>query len=409
MVNNAHLIQSLLRQLQQSESDPSSSMVVRERVQSEPCLLARLPSTAFIQREAEQLAPKAIIKQLRHTPPSSPELDAASPLPEESIEGEVEEEQPVPQTPQEEETIPSPSRAKSLSSVLSSISLPSPNFSLRRSSRSVASTGTRPWKEPEPYEVFRAVEKKDIMFLMEVRDKAFHLLLRKNGDASPLLHCIRIGKSHQEVAIVLLGAFSRYINNLQDDEINLPRTKMLLKALRVNLRLAIDLGLQTSQSDLIASFLQTLIMSEGDKWVWAQTGNVASALRAGTAGKPVKTAEDAVRGFATKELGKAKLIAAFEDYVGNATTDLLMMGAWSLVMDHVQAELIPSWYFARDDRVYKAFVERLDRHKADISRVIGRRLRWQLRVLRQVLEGRSTSYHSKVQMLAEEFDEGEGV
>lgn len=86
---------------------------------------------------------------------------------------------------------------------------------------------------------------------MEVRDRAFHvwilsiipfpglflllllqLLVRKHGDATPLLHAMRIGKTHQDVAIVLLGAFSRYVNNLQDDEISLPRTKMLLKALR---------------------------------------------------------------------------------------------------------------------------------------------------------------------------------
>jgi hypothetical protein len=43
---------------------------------------------------------------------------------------------------------------------------------------------------------------------------------------------MRIGQSHRDVAIVLLGAFSRYVNYLQDDEIALPQTKKLLKALR---------------------------------------------------------------------------------------------------------------------------------------------------------------------------------
>lgn len=80
-----------------------------------------------------------------------------------------------------------------------------------------------------------------------------------------------------------------------------------------NLKLAIDYGLQQSQSDLVASFLQTLIMSEGDKWVVAQASNIGLALRAGTAGKPVETAGSAVRSFATKELGKASVIAALED------------------------------------------------------------------------------------------------
>jgi hypothetical protein len=81
----------------------------------------------------------------------------------------------------------------------------------------------------------------------------------------------------------------------------------------VNLKLAIDYGLQQSQGDLIASFMQCLIMSEGDKWVWAQATTVALALRTGTEGKPVQAAEQAVRKFATRELGKAASIAALED------------------------------------------------------------------------------------------------
>jgi hypothetical protein len=54
-------------------------------------------------------------------------------------------------------------------------------------------------------------------------------------------------------------------------------------------------------------------MSEGDKWVAAQASNISLALRAGTAGKPVQTAGSAVRGFATKELGRAAVIATLED------------------------------------------------------------------------------------------------
>lgn len=54
-------------------------------------------------------------------------------------------------------------------------------------------------------------------------------------------------------------------------------------------------------------------MSEGDKWVVAQASNTGLALRAGTAGKPVRAAGSAVRSFATKELGKAAVIATLED------------------------------------------------------------------------------------------------
>lgn len=143
---------------------------------------------------------------------------------------------------------------------------------------------------------------------------------------------MRIGQSHRDVAILLLGAFSRWINHLEDEEIPKPRTKVILKALRksptssytvlidlsfvstgTNLKLAIDYGLVKSQSDLTASFLQTLIMSEGDKWVWNQVSTVSLALRSGTAGQPVKAADSAVRRFATRELGKAEFIASLED------------------------------------------------------------------------------------------------
>ncbi|KAJ8523554.1 hypothetical protein ONZ45_g64 [Pleurotus djamor] len=230
------------------------------------------------------------------------------------------------------------------------------------------------------------------MLLMEIRDRSFPLLLRKTGDATPLLHAMRIGQSHRDVAIVLLGAFSRWINHLQDDEIKKPQTRVLLKALRANLKLAIDYGLAKSQSDLIASFMQTLVMT----------------LRAGTAGKPVNTASSAVRRFATKELGRADLIAALEDYVANATVDLLMLAAWSWVAETLDVEPIPTYYFARDDRVYKAYEAGFDKHHNSFEK-LNRRLRWQLRVLKVALEGRSTTYRRKVELLMGELDEGEGV
>jgi len=187
------------------------------------------------------------------------------------------------------------------------------------------------------------------------------------------------------------------------------KTKPLLKALRANLKLAIDYGLQHAQSELIASFLQTLIMSEGEKWVTGQTQNVSLALRAGTEGKPVHSAETAVRNFATKELGKADAIAALEDYVANATADLLLMAAWSCVLDSIQGEPIPTYYFARDDRVFKAFQDRIHVHRANMARTLSRRLKWQIRVLEKVLEGRNTTYRSKIEHLAGELDEGPGV
>ena len=81
----------------------------------------------------------------------------------------------------------------------------------------------------------------------------------------------------------------------------------------MNLKLAIDYGLQSAHTELIASFMQTLIMSEGDSWISLQTGDIAIALRMGTEGQPVHNAAAAVRSFATRSLGKADFIASLED------------------------------------------------------------------------------------------------
>lgn len=42
---------------------------------------------------------------------------------------------------------------------------------------------------------------------------------------------MRIGATHRDVAIILLGAFSRYINHLEDEDMIKPLTKSILKAL----------------------------------------------------------------------------------------------------------------------------------------------------------------------------------
>jgi len=126
--------------------------------------------------------------------------------------------------------------------------------------------------------------------------------------------------------------------------------------------------------------------------VYSQASTISRALNTGTEGKPVRVAGEAVRKFATKELGKADLIASLEDYVANATADLLMFGAWANVLQSIKGATMPSYYFARDDRAYKAFTERLDTHKSDIRHSCPRRLKWQLQVLRDGLDGRSVTY-----------------
>ncbi|KAJ3764166.1 hypothetical protein EV360DRAFT_91437 [Lentinula raphanica] len=369
-------------------SPPPNSPLPRKSHPSNPCLPDRLPNTSFIQREAEQVAPKAILRQLRRSPSplSSPDADADD---DDSQDG---------------------GHSRSPSSASTQLTSPPSSPSQSNHHSQLNSKSSSAWKEPQPFEILAAVERKDVMYLMQVRDRAFHLLVRKWGDVTPLLHAMRIGQSHRDVAIILLGSFSRYINHLSDPELRKPQTKRILKALRTNLKLAIDLGLAKSQSDLTASFMQTLIMSEGDKWIHSQVGNVVIALRAGTAGEPVKTADAAVRKFATRELGKAELIASLEDYIANAISDLLLLAAWTLALESIPGDPIPTAYFARDDRVYRAFVERLDQNDFKTNRhSLSRRLKWQMRVLKAVLEGRTTTFRRKVEVLAEELDQGEGV
>ncbi|KAM5532425.1 hypothetical protein V8D89_013919 [Ganoderma adspersum] len=390
MFNNAPLIIRISQELDSVvELPPKQHGIPRQRTLSDPCLPSRLPSSAFINREATGLAPKAVDAELKRVRKS---LEIPSSQDDESNRS------PTASAQNSPESSPK-TRRKSLLDILPSA------LNAAKTLRESARRNEGPWKPPEPYEILRAIERRDIMFLMEVRDRSFESLIKKSGDVTPLIHAMRI--EHTDMAIVLLGAFSRYINHLQDEDLRKPETKNLLKMLRVNLKIAIDFGLQKSQKDLMASFLQTLIMSEGDTWITLQAGDVAASLRLGTEGKPVHNAETAVRSFATKSLGKADLIASLEDYIANATADLVMIAAWSSALQVINGEAIPTYYFARDDRVYRAFVERLERHRDQIPK-LGRRLRWQLRALRSHLEGRSRAYRAKVEALAKELDEGEG-
>ncbi|KAJ3018534.1 hypothetical protein NUW54_g316 [Trametes sanguinea] len=382
MFNHAPLVEAVAAKdfEDEVESRPiSPTGPPRERSPPDPCLPARLPTSAFLQREADRLAPKAVEAELERIRKSL--------------------EIPPPPTLQDAEDNNSPPSSPAASpkskrkSFLDSLPAAFHAAKMLRTASQGSNSGSRAWRAPEPYEILRAIERKDMMFLMEVRDRSFQSLVQKTGDVTPLIHAMRI--EHTDMAIILLGAFSRYINHLQDEDLEKPETKKLLKMLRINLKIAIDYGLQKQQKDLMASFLQTLIMSEGDSQ--------------GTAGKPVHTAEAAVRSFATKSLGQAEFIASLEDYIANATADLLMMAAWSLVLQVVKGEPLPAYYFARDDRVYRAFVERLEQHKDAIQSKVGRRLRWQLRVLQTQLEGRNRTFRSKVESLAKELDEGEGV
>ncbi|KAG5734981.1 Gluconolactonase, partial [Termitomyces sp. T112] len=154
---------------------------------------------------------------------------------------------------------------------------------------------SRPKVALEQYEVFRAIDKKDLDLLGEFRDRAFHFLLeRQVGGQTPMVYAMQRGLPYQEVVLFLVGAISQWINRLNDSDFSRPETAKLLKLARANLKFAIDEGLSKLRTGLIASFLQTLVMCEGDRWIRDQITTLSYALRAGAAGKPVEVAGAAV-------------------------------------------------------------------------------------------------------------------
>lgn len=109
-----------------------------------------------------------------------------------------------------------------------------------------------------------------------------------------------------------------------------------------NLKLAIDNALLPGHNPaLLSSYLQVLIMSEGDTWVHKAVYEVSLLLRDPSA-TPVKAAEAMVRSFCTKELrGAPGGIGDVEEYIANAALDLVIMAAWSLAINQISADALP--------------------------------------------------------------------
>jgi len=129
-----------------------------------------------------------------------------------------------------------------------------------------------------------------------------------------------------------------HLSLVEVDDMEKPSTQILLKVLRTNLKLAIDNGV-SSGPDPNASFFS----NTGDvRWVWKIVRSVMLFLRSiSSEVQPVATVEAAVRSFATKESGKADLIAFLEYYVANAAADLLMLTAWNAASGSVGRDSIP--------------------------------------------------------------------
>lgn len=89
-------------------------------------------------------------------------------------------------------------------------------------------------RPPEAYELYQAIDKKDIDFIARVRDHAFTMLLQKNASEFPVVYAARIGPSHRDVLILIVGAFSRYVNQLDEEDFAKKEVQNTLKMLRAN-------------------------------------------------------------------------------------------------------------------------------------------------------------------------------
>lgn len=98
--------------------------------------------------------------------------------------------------------------------------------------RANSSTGANADGSYEAFQVLRAIEKHDIMLLMDVKTRQFELLTTAVGGTTPLVHAMRLGKSREsprsarmyflltnvstdrDIAILLTGAISRRVRPL---------------------------------------------------------------------------------------------------------------------------------------------------------------------------------------------------
>ncbi|GAA5822165.1 hypothetical protein JCM10212_002975 [Sporobolomyces blumeae] len=260
-------------------------------------------------------------------------------------------------------------------------------------------------KTYEPWHVLKAIEKRDVMTLHEIKSTQFDLLV--TGSPLPIVYAQRLGKSHHDVAILLVGALSRKVNDVTDDELAMmdPSTKATLRALRSSLKIAITASITGNDTSLIASFLQTIVMSEGNRWLVSSAQTLSLAFRSGPAAKPVSTAVSIMTKWVSREL-QAQQVAAVGEYTANAVGDLCWLGLWSIVTDQVRdVEPVPLYFFARDDRILKAVEERIAvlRQRNLYSR-LSAPLRSQLETALEVLGQRNVNGRERIEMLRQRLD-----
>ncbi|KAF8707764.1 hypothetical protein RHS03_03757, partial [Rhizoctonia solani] len=368
--NHIFLLQDLDYRKQRVQAPSVFRPTPRKRLSSECCLPTTLPSLSSLDKVARNQIPRTEVRQLRQRSTSS----------EGSSSSENSDDAP---------TSPSQPRADDARGYTPQKSTPS----------------ARPkvWKEPEHWEVVQAIEKRDVVKLSEIRDYSFHVLLRRVNNTSPLEHAVRIG--YTDMAILILGMFSRWINYLDEEDFSRKKVMINLNAIRINLRFAITQGLQHNQPNLISSYLQTIVMSHGEAWLKASISDVARELNQGSEGKPAHMAITSIKNFFTRELAKADSIITVDEYVANAGCDLLMLGAWNIAMQKLpNAKAIPLHFFARDDRIYQEFSERRRRLRDECRAHLPKKLQWQMKVMKKTIGIRTYGIYQKLEILEEELD-----
>lgn len=195
-----------------------------------------------------------------------------------------------------------------------------------------------------------------------------------------------------------------------------PHTMSRLRKVRSNLKLAVDRSIALDQTALLASYVQVLFMSEGTPFILDSVASLRTSLRAvlgpqrrSTAvgeiiapareeSDPVREAKGMVGQFVNQGLRKRERVAAVGDLVDNAAGDLVLMALWDLIripaphshshshggaqggalsgahgghepgadtdealdLDPDLHDPLPPYFFARDDRITQAFLQRVE-------------------------------------------------
>lgn len=257
-----------------------------------------------------------------------------------------------------------------------------------------AGSSARPARSYERHDLLRAIERQDTTTILEIRNFDFDLLVDSAPGGSghlaksatltqtPLGYAISLGPKWEPTAIVLVGALSKFVNTLPDDEVPDARTLSRLRKLRANLKLAIDSSLATDQTRLLSSYVQVLFMSEGTAFIADGVESLSSSIRS-KRGDPAEEATQMVLRFVNAGLttGQGSIsrrnassrVASVQDLINNAIGDLLLMALWDCVRprkaseDDEDTQALPAYFFARDDRVttvYRQRIEALERRGA---------------------------------------------